>query len=263
MSSNSSSADANEFFSHRAMQVVDPRDRRWLSYVSGRDPELWTDDLYDDLVTSIVDQMELDSNSHLVEIGCAAGFLAAGLAPLVSSYVGLDMSAAALDVLTEMDLPNATVVKADARTLPFEDESCHSVLCYDVITNFALWDDVEAMGSEVSRVLAPGGIWLLGSIPDSDCQSEIEFVARTASLATEDPPTPIRWWKRFGKQSEGAPRPTALQVAPDRGAIACYYFKRAAFVDLAEQNGLSVELADIHAKNRYFGFRFNAIFRKL
>jgi SAM-dependent methyltransferase len=253
---------AEALFSHRAKQVLDPTDRRWLSYVSGRDPRLWTDEMYDNLIESIRLQLELDGSTQLWEIGCAAGFLAAGLAPHVSSYTGVDMSRAALAVLESMDLPNVNVIHADGRKLPLEDCCIDTALCYDVVTNFDDWADVVRLGEEVARVLTPGGRWLLGSIPDSDCQAQIETVAQEVSAALDQMASSqgARSFLRRKRRNTRVPR--ELPVSKDQGAISCFYFDRQSFLQLAENLNLDLELLDIHALNPYFGLRFNALFRK-
>ena len=68
------------FFEERALLFLKKPDitRRDLSYISGHDYRIWTDDIYYDLIESLVATVDLSPNITLLEVGCAAGFLAKG-----------------------------------------------------------------------------------------------------------------------------------------------------------------------------------------
>jgi SAM-dependent methyltransferase len=236
-----------------------------LCFVSGRDPRLWRDRaLYDDLIASIVDSIRANSDSYVVEVGCAAGFLAYGVAPRVGRYHGIDLAAHALAAARRLALPNASFLQGDARTIPLPDASVDGVFCYDVVTNFPAFDDYSGLIAEMLRIVKPGGRVLVGSVPDRAVQAGYEsrvqeFVAELERRAGPSPAGPSlpppslvkRLLAKLGVQRE-APPPS----------IYCYYFDRADFEAFAARHGTGLTLTDIHPLNPYAGYRFNAIFQR-
>jgi len=233
--------------------------RAELSYVSGRDPRLWADDaLYDDLVASVVDQLDLGPEQTLLEVGCAAGFLAQGLAPLVARYTGLDLSAHALAVARSLGMATASYVQADGTRLPFRDGVFGAVVSYDVFTNLPDRAVALEMIAEMSRVVRPGGRVLVGSLADEARRAEftavVERVGRELSERCgplpEHAATRRRWtpWLR----REPAPEP----------AISCYYYDREEVVTAGRRLGLEARVHEVHPRNPYLGYRFNVVYQK-
>jgi SAM-dependent methyltransferase len=233
-----------------------------LCWIAGRDPRLWRDEsLYQDLIESIVSQLGLAPDHRLLEVGCASGFLARGLAPRCREYVGVDMANPTLAVARRLGLPNATFLNQDATALSFPDASFDRVVSYDVFTNFADFATGEAVVGELWRVLRSGGRGIVGSIPDAE--KEGEAVLRAGALGEE-------LTKRYGP----APSlPEGLRRAPFwrrlvRGIsriepqISCYAFSPSQFEKLGAQLGAGTRILPIHRRNPYYGCRFNVVYEK-
>ena len=153
------------FFETRARTVKGRRlSNAELCYVSAREPRLWSDErLYADLIDSIRDGLALEEDHRLLEVGCAAGFLARGLAGCVRRYVGADLAWATAAVARSLRLPGAAFVQADGACLPFADDTFDRVISYDVFTNIPDWKTAEAIVVDMVRVTRPGGRVMIGS----------------------------------------------------------------------------------------------------
>jgi len=253
------------FFDQRGRALSSKPGLEELCFVSGRDPRLWSAPaLYTDLIQSILQVTEVDTASTVVEVGCAAGFIAYGVAPAVGSYLGLDIAEGALAAAQRLALPNAAFRKTDGRDLPIAASSVDAAFCYDVVTNFPNFRDYEPLIEEMLRVVRPGGCVLVGSVPDRACQAEYE--ARVAAFSAELD-------ERYGPARAGLdlPEPGLIERAMLRlglksplpvPSIACYYFDRADFEACALRLGVTLTCSDIHPFNPYRGFRFNAVFRR-
>src|SRR5262245_34549414 len=175
---------ARAFFDERAASINAVPALTDLCFISGRDPRLWADEaLLDDMADSIVEQAAAGPASAVLEVGCAAGFVARPLARRVGRYVGVDMSPAAVKVARRLGLPNAEFRTADGSRLPFADNSFDAAILYDVFTNFPQFADGIPIIKEMLRVVRPGGKVLIGSIPDVDQTAAIERCAREIGQA--------------------------------------------------------------------------------
>jgi SAM-dependent methyltransferase len=255
-------ASLASFFSERADAISTVPTRQDLCYIAGRDPRIWTDDaIYSDLIASIATALHLDSQARLLEVGCASGFLAQGLAPRVRQYIGVDLSAAALAVAKRLRLPNATLRVADGTRLPFADHELDAATCYDVFTNFPDFSEGAGIIKEMFRVVKPGGRVLVGSVPDQSKQAEFNAQAAQIAASIES---------RFGAPlTPPAPRPPNLASRlrryfrpPAAPAIVCYDFRREDFIALGRELGAHVQVRDIHPLNPYVGYRFNVVYTK-
>ncbi|MBK7674977.1 MAG: class I SAM-dependent methyltransferase [Candidatus Accumulibacter sp.] len=212
------------------------------------------------MISDIFQQAGLSPAALLLEVGCASGFLAIGLSPKVSRYVGVDLSRDALRAATRLRLANADFKHADGENLPFGDSVFDSAFSYDVFTNFPDFALGAGIIREMLRVVRPGGRVFIGSIPDAAKREEYEkrIVAVAAELdARYGPPPP-------GPEPKPASPLDRIRnfLRPVNPAIVCYYFNRNDFLQLGEKLGVSVELTDIHPLNPYLGYRFNAIYTK-
>jgi SAM-dependent methyltransferase len=251
------------FFEERASTVSRTPSVLEQCWVSGREPRLWTQpDLYQDLIESIRDQLDLGSTVSALEVGCAAGFLATGLAPLCGHYTGIDLSPAALDRACSLGLANASFRVEDATALTFPDSTFDRVIGYDVFTNFESFELCRSVMSEMVRVLRPGGRVLVGSLADESRKEpflrRVEEVNRSLHERfgpAPRPPGKPRWRDRlrfaYWKKLRG--------VEP---LVVCYYFRKGDFQAFGDQLGLGTRILDIHEKNPYFSYRFNVVFTK-
>jgi SAM-dependent methyltransferase len=252
------------FFHERADEIAGVPTVQDLCFVSGREPRLWSDpEMRADLAASIVVGCGAERSSKVLEVGCAAGFLAQLVAPLVGRYEGVDLAPAPLRIARRLGLTNAVFKKADGGRLPYPDASFDAAFCYDVYTNFPKFEDGAGLIFEMLRVVKPGGHVLVGSIPDAG--TEAAYVAHVAQVAEdlqrrygpvqERPASPPRngVWARLRRRL-GPPQAKA--------EIICYYFDKQDFRDLGQKLKASVDICEIHALNPYVGYRFNAIYRK-
>jgi SAM-dependent methyltransferase len=252
------------FFHLRAEEIAGVPTVQDLCFISGREPRMWSDPrMRADLAASIVSGCGAEPTSKVLEVGCAAGFLAQLVAPHVGRYEGVDLAPAPLRTARRLGLANAVFRKADGERLPYPDSTFDAAFCYDVYTNFPKFKDGAGLIEEMLRVAKRGGRVLVGSIPDAD--TEVGYVDHVAHVMEE-------LQRRYGPTRE---RPvfvpkngmwTRLQrrFGPLRAKpeIICYYFRKQDFLDLGQRLNAPVEICEIHPLNPYVGYRFNAIYQK-
>jgi SAM-dependent methyltransferase len=257
------SQQARCFFDERAEGIRHQVTPETLCYVSGREQRLWTDpEMIEDLLASIKDQLAISQETTLLEMGCAAGFLARGLAPLVAHYTGVDIAPKAVDVARGLGLPNATFHVADGTSLPWSDGVFDRVLCYDVFTNFPSFAAVAPVIKDMVRVTRPGGKLLVGSLADEARKEAFEKRVTQVVQDLDQSHGPIkaiqetvsflsrvrRWFTR-----------NLRRLSPE---IICYYFRKEDFRQLGSQLGVQTQIHDIHARNPYHGYRFNVVYTR-
>jgi SAM-dependent methyltransferase len=256
---------ARAFFEGRAEAIVARPTVADLCFVSGRDPRLWSDEtLLADLADSVMTQTHSTGQSSMLEVGCAAGFIANLMAPRVGSYVGVDVSSEAVRAAKLLQLPNAEFIHVSGDALPFAEGTFDTAICYDVVTNFPSFDDIRPIVADMLRVVKPGGRVMIGSVPDSATQGDLERRAVEVGKDLEArvgpvPPPPAPGEPGFFASLAKRWKP---KEAGPVGQIVCYYFGRAAFEQLGRDLGVPVSLLDIHSRNPYLGFRFNAVYTK-
>jgi ubiquinone/menaquinone biosynthesis C-methylase UbiE len=251
---------ARMFFDERAGAYTGNITLAELSYISGRDARLWADALmYEDLITSVLQQLGATEGTDLLEVGSASGFLAWGLAPRLAKYVGVDVAGDAVRLANQLKILNAEFRVADGENLPFQNSSFDAVVCYDVFTNFPNLEVGEKIIAEMIRVSRPGGRILVGSIPDAACKKAFEKKVGEVSSELDG---------RCGPAVKGKNRQLSLysrlkraltKVTPE---ISCYYFRRQDFIEIGARLGVVTDICDIHSRNPYHGLRFNALYSK-
>lgn len=107
----------------------------------------------------------LKPDSKLLELGCGTSTLTLSLTPHIRELVGLDISAKGLDIARAYQqkhaIKNAKFIKADCRSVPFENE-------FDVVWSAGLIEhffenDIEIVQQHLKAV-KPGGVALM-SVP--------------------------------------------------------------------------------------------------
>ncbi|WP_394823128.1 bifunctional 2-polyprenyl-6-hydroxyphenol methylase/3-demethylubiquinol 3-O-methyltransferase UbiG [Pendulispora albinea] len=94
----------------------------------------------------------------VLDVGCGAGFLANYLAARGHRVTGLDTAAEALDVARTHDSTRTVSYRhGDANALPFADGAFDAVCAMDFLEHVT---DPGRVIAEMSRVLAPGGIFV-------------------------------------------------------------------------------------------------------
>lgn len=251
------------FFEERARAIGATPSLDDLSFVSGRDPRLWrSPGMYEDLVRSVDAQLALAPSHRLLEVGCAAGFLAQGLAPLVADYTGVDLSAAAVRRAEALHLPHAAFRVADGTALPFADASFDRALSYDVFTNFAAFDLAARVMREMLRVVRPGGRVLIGSLADAARRADYQARVREVSEALSrecGPVPPPRQATGLADRIRGWYERRVRGITP---ALEVYDFTREDFVAFGAREGVVTTILDIHPANPYLGLRFNVLLER-
>ncbi|BBC22735.1 class I SAM-dependent methyltransferase [Pseudanabaena sp. ABRG5-3] len=255
---------ASLFFSQRASTIEGIPTLEDLCYVSAKEPRLWTNPLiYDDLISCITTQLQLSPSQSLLEVGCAAGFLANGLAEKVDKYTGVDISEVAISVAKRLQLTNATFQYADGEKLLFASDSFDRVICYDVFNNFPSVDYASNMLRQMWRVLKPNGQIMIGSVPesvgDTDIQAKIHQDLQKKLDSQFGTLAPRQKQENFLTKSQLWYYKRIKKIEPQ---IICYTFQKSDFQDFGNKLGASTEILDIHPLNPYFGYRFNVIYTK-
>ena len=230
--------------------------------VSGKEPRLsGQPEMHRDLILSIEKGLVLSASSIVLEVGCASGYVACGLAPRVAAYTGVDMSALPLELARRMNLANATFLEAHGEALPFDDASFDAVLANDVVQNLPTFDDALPLIREMLRVVRPGGRVMLGSVADASKAEGYQNRVREYSqwlTSKYGPVSPPKASKRVTRANRGAGI-----SAPDVPAEATFYYcDYGNFLRLGELEGVGVRIEDVHPLNPYVGFRHNVVFTK-
>ncbi|GEM_PF-632595 len=155
-------------------------------------------------INLIVDQikrhMRFSPASHLLDIGCGNGALAARLFPHIAKYTGVDFSAYLLGIAREYFKPDANIdyIEGDAKSFVASyapTETIDRVLVYGCMSyfnreDFAMFlDNVGRRFPEVSTIF-------VGNVPDINSAATF-FASRNINhYELDNPQTPIGvWWE--------------------------------------------------------------------
>jgi ubiquinone/menaquinone biosynthesis C-methylase UbiE len=110
----------------------------------------------------LVELVKPQKHWHALDIATAAGHTALAFAPHVAHVIASDLTdemlVEAVQFLAKQGAANASVAKADAEALPFDDYAFDLVTCRIAPHHFP---DVAAFVAESWRVLKPGGTFAL------------------------------------------------------------------------------------------------------
>jgi SAM-dependent methyltransferase len=97
---------------------------------------------------------QLPAHPTVIDIGCSSGYLLEDLRQGVpgASLIGVDLIARGLEK-ARANVPEATLVQADACSLPFQDASVDAAVSANLLEHVR--DDARAL-SEILRILRPG-----------------------------------------------------------------------------------------------------------
>ena len=102
----------------------------------------------------------LEAHQVVLDVGCGPGAAVRGAAPSVAQAIGIDRSAAMIDIARRRSsqLDNVAYHVAGAEDLPFDPSSIDLAL---TIHAFHHWEHPDAGLSQMLRVLRPGGRFLI------------------------------------------------------------------------------------------------------
>lgn len=136
-------------------------------------------------------------NTTILDVGCGSGFLAEKFAAAgYSSIRGVDPSADIIEIAREhSDRVGLTIdySVSPSESLPFADDSFHTVLCCDVLEHSQAPNAVLA---EIARVLAPSGLLLYSTI-NRTLSSKMMAQSIQSWFPTRILDMPLYDWKRF------------------------------------------------------------------
>lgn len=101
---------------------------------------------------------------HVLDLGCAGGFMSEALAERGDVVSGIDPAAKAIDAAiaqTQKNKSGITYSVGEGEALPYRDGEFDAVLCVDVLEHVA---DLSQVLAEIERVLRPGGVFLYDTI---------------------------------------------------------------------------------------------------
>lgn len=117
------------------------------------------------LAGQLVELLEPTPGATLLDVGCGEGHITQRLLPYFQQVTGTDLSQGMLDRAAPI-LPGVPLYQTAADALPFPDGAFSRVLCYGVFLLFPDFAYARKVFYEILRVLEPGGIALIGDVPD-------------------------------------------------------------------------------------------------
>jgi ubiquinone/menaquinone biosynthesis C-methylase UbiE len=135
------------------------------------------------LYKKIISKTNLDSRSHVLDMGCGSGLFLRAAGARDAVITGIDVSPELLEIARERN-PTATLLNHDMEELPFADKS------FDVVTGFnslSYATDIARVMKDIKRVLKDDGrlaIGIWGSA--TECEA-LRVLSSIASLLPEPP----------------------------------------------------------------------------
>jgi len=152
-------------------KYFDPTQRRLIYVDSNATPTFWDQCWAADAslrerlmatrhtrVSRVTEQYLRPSDGIILEGGCGPGEMVASLAHSGYSVIGVDTAEKTVELLRQC-VPELDIRYGDVRNLEFADGYFAGYWSIGVIEHF--WDGYEAIASEMSRVLRPGGYLFL------------------------------------------------------------------------------------------------------
>jgi ubiquinone/menaquinone biosynthesis C-methylase UbiE len=121
----------------------------------------------------MLEHVDLEGKRDYLELGCGGGHVTRLMATECGlTCTGTDVDPEMVEISTGRSegVENVRFMKVDATDLPFDDGSFDLVLSFGVLHHIREWPEVM---SEVSRVLRPGGDYVLGDIAYSRVSAAI------------------------------------------------------------------------------------------
>lgn len=110
-------------------------------------------------------QLELQPDDKLLDLCCGNGLFTAAFGPRIASVEAVDISSVLTSRLAARGQPNVRVLTSDMRDAQFAQQSFSKILWYAGI-QYIDESDIVAMIRRIRGWMMPGGILLIGDIPD-------------------------------------------------------------------------------------------------
>ena len=132
------------------------------------------------ITTDVRRKLELGAHTTLLEVGCGAGAICNGLANDARRTTGADLAVGMLRQAQRLNIPRSDFCAVEGARLAFAAQSFDRALCYSVFNNFPSLDYARAVIHELVRAVKPGGIVLIGGVPNVARQEEYlrDYAAR-------------------------------------------------------------------------------------
>ena len=256
------------FFEERGAAVSGRPTLDELCFIAGRDPRVWRDDATRaGIAEDITKLTDIGPSTHVLEVGCAAGFLAMLVAPSAARYTGVDVAEAPLKVARRLGLRNARFERADGAALPFPNSAFDGAFCCDVFINLPSIEDGVALVGEMLRVVKPGRPVLVGNVPDraraADLPRRVAEVASAMEARYGSAPLPPSKSREGVLQRVRGYFGGVLSASEIPPMVVTYDFDRSDFERLADRLGATAAICEINKLHPYHGFRFHAVYRTL
>jgi 2-polyprenyl-6-hydroxyphenyl methylase/3-demethylubiquinone-9 3-methyltransferase len=151
----------------------------------------------------LVRRLRLDPGKlRVLDVGCGGGLLSEPLARLGCTLTGIDRSLPTLDAARAHARANGLDIDylhGSAESLPFEPGKFDVVVCCDVLEHV---DDVEAVVSEIARVLKPGGVFLFDTINRTLRSKLVAIKLAQDWRLTRLIPRDVHVWDKFVRPGE-------------------------------------------------------------
>jgi len=139
---------------------------------------------------------------RVLDVGCGGGILSEEFARLGCEVVGIDLSAASIEVAREHARQEGLAIEyhvGEAELLPFPTASFDVVYCCDVLEHVY---DVAATIAETARVLNPGGIYFFDTINRTFASWLVAIKIFQDWPATKFMPPNLHDWRKLIKPKE-------------------------------------------------------------
>lgn len=121
----------------------------------------------DMMADDIVHELCIKQEDRFLEVGCGNGLFLSRIAKQTKDVTGVDFSSRMLSHAKEL-CDSTTLLRAEAGSLPFEDNSFDKVLCNGVFHHFPSYEYAERALQELIRVCRAEGRILIAGLPEPE-----------------------------------------------------------------------------------------------
>jgi ubiquinone/menaquinone biosynthesis C-methylase UbiE len=122
-------------------------------------------DIWEFTVSDVAGQLALTYDDTLLDLCCGNGLFSSAFSSQVAKIEAVDISAPLIERLNSKGLSNVHALANDIRKVDFKDQSFSKVLWYAGI-QYIDESDIIKMIRKIRRWMKPGGILMIGDIPD-------------------------------------------------------------------------------------------------